>query len=260
MSEIDPHLPPPPFTTHWALFLDVDGTLLEHAPQPQEVRVSPRLMVLLRALSHAPGAAIALISGRSVEDLDQLFAPLQLPAAGQHGAERRSADGTMHRQPLTLEEKLATAEPFVARLVERHAGLVAENKGLSLALHYRRAPELKPVVEREMHALARGLDDGFEILEGKYVIEIKPSGRDKGTAIAEFMAEEPFVGRTPAFLGDDISDEYGFTLVNANGGHSVKVGTGPSVARWRLSNASAVHHWLGAALRFSGRRQSEEAR
>jgi trehalose 6-phosphate phosphatase len=242
------------------LFLDVDGTLLEHAPQPQEVRVSPRLMMLLRTLSDASGAAIALISGRSVEDLDQLFAPLHLPAAGQHGAERRSADGTMHHQPLMLRERLATAEPFLARLTEKHAGLVAENKGLSLALHFRRAPELQQQVEREMLAIARGLGDGFEIQEGKFVIEIKPSGRDKGTAIAEFMAEEPFAGRTPAFLGDDLSDEYGFTLVNANGGHSIKVGTGPSVARWRLSNAVAVHAWLGAALRFNGRRQSGEAR
>jgi trehalose 6-phosphate phosphatase len=250
---------PPPFSPAWALFLDVDGTLLEHADHPQDVRVDARRSALLSDLLRDCGGAIALISGRSVADLDRLFAPLRIPAAGQHGTERRSADGSMHRH-MAHSDRVQQAAASLARLSAAHSGLVVENKGISLALHYRRAPALAGLAERTMRAVAASLGDGFELQAGKFVFEVKAGGRDKGSAIAEFMAEPPFAGRTPAFLGDDLTDEYGFRLVNESGGHSVKVGLGDSAARWRLAGADAVYDWLAAALRPHARRQGGEAR
>jgi len=235
----------PPFAPDWALFLDVDGTLVEFAAHPQEVRVGQDLRELLEQLRDATHGAIALVSGRSVEDIDQLFAPLALPVAGQHGTERRGADGAIRRHEPPLEN-LARAAAALVRLTAAHSGLVLENKGMTLALHYRLAPGLRLLVEREMRALAAGLGDAFELQSGKFVMEIKPSGRDKGSAIAEFAAEAPFAGRRPVFIGDDLTDEPGFEVVNRAGGHSVKVGPGITHARWHLFDAAAVRRWLAS--------------
>ena len=233
----------PPFARDWAFFLDVDGTLVEYAAHPQQVRVSAELRELLSGLHAATGGAIALISGRSVDDIDKLFAPLALPVAGQHGTERRSADGTIRRHVPPLES-LGRAAGVLVRLTAAHSGLVLENKGMTLALHYRLAPSLRALAEQEMRALAAGLGDAFELQTGKFVMEIKPSGRDKGSAIAEFAAEPPFAGRRPVFVGDDLTDEAGFEVVNRAGGHSVKVGPGITRARWHLFDAAAVRRWL----------------
>lgn len=235
----------PPFAAGWAFFLDVDGTLLEHADHPQAVRAGSDLRVLLEGLTAAAGGAVALISGRSVEDIDRLFAPLRLPAAGQHGTERRSAGGAVQRRAPPLE-RLARAAADLVRLTAAHDGLVFENKGMTLALHYRQAPQLHGLAEREMRSAAAALGDEFELQSGKFVFELKPSGKDKGSAIAEFMAEVPFAERVPVFLGDDLTDEYGFDVVNGFGGHSIKVGLGESHARWRLADAAAVRRWLAA--------------
>lgn len=233
----------PPFAPDWALFLDIDGTLLEFAEHPQAVRVDPALLRLLGALRAAAGGALALVSGRSVADVDALFAPLRLPVAGQHGTERRAADGSihLHRPPL---EGLARAAAALVPLTSAHAGLVLENKGMALALHYRRAPALRALAEREMRAIAAALGEAFELQSGKYVVEVKPGGKDKGGAIAEFLAEPPFADRRPVFVGDDLTDETGFEVVNRAGGHSVKVGRGITRARWRLPDAAAVRRWL----------------
>ena len=241
--------PAPP--AGWAFFLDVDGTLLEHTDDPRGVRVGAPLLELLEQLLAESGGAVAMISGRSVEDVERLFAPLAFPVAGQHGTERRSADGVLHRHnpPLKL---LGRAAAELVRLTAAHSGLVVENKGMVLALHYRRAPELAALAEREMRAIAASLGDAFELLGGKLVYEIKPSGKDKGSAIAEFMAERPFKGRLPVFLGDDLSDEYGFEVVNRLGGYSIKVGAGPSRARWRLQGAAAVQAWLRSCIAHGG--------
>ena len=227
----------------WAFFLDVDGTLLEHAEHPQAVHVSAELRGLLERLLGATEGAVALISGRSVEDIERLFAPLAVAIGGQHGTERRSASGALHRQSPPLEQ-MGRAAAELVRLTAAHEGLVFENKGMTLALHFRRAPGLAALVAREMYAIADRLGDAFELQAGKLVYEIKPSGKDKGSAIAEFMAEMPFRGRTPVFVGDDLTDEQGFAVVNKLGGHSVKVGSGVSRARFSLANASAVHAWL----------------
>ncbi len=233
----------PPPAPDWAFFLDVDGTLLEYAAQPQDVRVGRELLALLGQLQAATDGAVALVSGRSVADIDALFAPLTFPVAGQHGTERRGADGKIHRHAPPLE-MLGRAAAALVTLTAAHSGLVLENKGMTLALHYRLAPALRSLAEREMRALATRLGEAFELQIGKFVAEIKPSGRDKGSAIAEFTAEAPFAGRRPVFIGDDLTDEPGFDVVNRAGGHSIKVGPGITQARWHLFDAVAVRAWL----------------
>jgi trehalose 6-phosphate phosphatase len=235
----------PPFARDWAFFLDIDGTLLEYAPHPQEVRVGAELLDMLKRLHASTGGAVALVSGRSVQDIDNLFAPLAFPAAGQHGTERRTVDGAvrLHTPPL---EGLGRAAADIVRLTAAHSDLVFENKGMTLALHYRLAPGLRTLAEREMRIIAAGLGDAFELQTGKFVVEIKPSGKDKGSAIAEFAAEPPFAGRRPVFIGDDLTDEPGFEVVNRAGGHSVKVGPGITRARWHLFDAAAVRRWLAS--------------
>jgi trehalose 6-phosphate phosphatase len=238
----------PPHSDDLAYFLDVDGTLLEFAARPQDVRVEPGVLALLASLREKTGGALALVSGRSVEDVDRLFAPLVLPVAGQHGAECRSANGVL-RCHAAAQESLHSAAARMAALVSDHPGLGFENKGFALAMHYRRAPGLRSLVEREMRAVVAKLGEAFELQMGKCVVEIKPRGRDKGRAIAELAGEPPFEGRRPVFIGDDLTDESGFEVVNRMGGVSVKVGAGITQARWRLFDAAAVRRWLesGAA-------------
>lgn len=231
-----------------AFFLDIDGTLLEIAEHPYAIRADPELRLLLRGLHDATGGAMALISGRSVAYIDRLLASANFCVAGQHGAERRDATGTLHRHFLSLR-KLRRAGRRLRQMVSAHPDLVLEDKGMSLALHYRLAPELGGQVQDVMRGLAEDLGEGFEVQEGKMVFEIKPSGRNKGTAIAAFMDEKPFHGRLPVFIGDDLTDEIGFDLVNRIGGHAVKVGEGPTAARLRLADASAVRGFLASIVR-----------
>jgi trehalose 6-phosphate phosphatase len=232
-----------------AVFLDVDGTLVHHADHPEAVRIDGPLSALLERLDTVTSGALALISGRSIADIDSLFSPTRFAVAGQHGAERRSWDGTLHFLP-SLSSRLHGPAEELHRLVRAHPRLLLEDKGASLALHYRGEPGLAGLVEREVRHVLAALGNDFELQTGKFVFEIKPSGKDKGTAIAEFMAEAPFEGRLPVFVGDDLTDEFGFDLVNRLGGHSVKVGAGPTRARWRLENADAVRRWL---TDFAGR-------
>jgi trehalose 6-phosphate phosphatase len=239
----------PAFDRNWCFFLDIDGTLIEFAERPNAVLADAGIKAVLRRLLGAASGAVALISGRSIADIDRVFAPLRFPAAGQHGLERRDDGGNLrvHTAPMI---HLQDAAEKLERLVALHPDLVLENKGASLALHYRLAPHLASEVDDAMRELLGELGDEFELLSGKMLVEIKLSGKDKGTAIAEFMAERPFSGRTPVFIGDDVTDEYGFALVNSRRGHSVKVGSGASAARWRLADARAVRAWLAA---FAGR-------
>ena len=239
----------PQFSARWALFLDIDGTLLDHAEHPAAVHVDAHVLDLLNRLRDAHDGAVALISGRAVADIDALFHPLRLPVAGQHGVERRDAQERLHRHALPVEGLRHAAER-IALMAAHHPGLVFEDKGLNLALHYRRAPHMEREVQRLMRELLGELGDQFELQSGKLVWEIKPSGRDKGTAVAEFLQEPPFAGRQPVFIGDDLTDEFGFALVNSVGGHSIKVGTGPSQANWRLPDARSVRRWLDELARY----------
>jgi trehalose 6-phosphate phosphatase len=246
-------LPRPKAPDTWAFFLDVDGTLLEHVERPDAVRADPAVMQLLAGLRAAAGGALALISGRSVADIDAIFAPLRLPASGLHGIERRDALGKLHSH-LIPETPLRHAANRLAEFARR-SGLHFEDKGLALALHYRQAPELEQDARGIAAAVAAELGEGFEMQRGKMVIEIKPSGHDKGVAIEEFLREAPYLGRTPVFVGDDLTDEYGFGVVNRRAGYSIKVGAGETAARWRVADAASVRHWLArcvAALRAGG--------
>jgi trehalose 6-phosphate phosphatase len=238
---------PPPLDTRAALFLDIDGTLLELAPSPAQVRVDDDVTERLPALARELDGAVALITGRAIADADRLFPGLSLPIAGQHGTERRSADGTIHRHRLP-QPGIARLRRELARFAARHAGVMLEDKGATLALHYRQAPRLAAHVHRTIRAQvaagARGR--AWRVQPGKGIVELRPDGRDKGTAIAEFMAEPPFRGRMPVFLGDDRTDEFGFAAVARMGGWSVKVGAGPTRARYRLPDVAAVRSWLAA--------------
>ena len=233
--------------TRWALFLDVDGTLLELAPTPDSVRVPARIKSLLAGLAEAAGGAVALVSGRTIAQLDEWFAPLKLASAGLHGLERRDAEGRIHRPPHD-ERALQRARTFLATRIKSHDALLLEDKQMALALHYRRAPELEGTARALMTRARELAGEGFCILEGKMVLELKPDGFSKPLAIAAFLAEPPFTGRTPLFVGDDRTDEAGFTFVEGLGGIAVHVGDADTRARWRLPDVSAVHEWLAALL------------
>ncbi|HEU4747540.1 MAG TPA: trehalose-phosphatase [Gemmatimonadaceae bacterium] len=230
----------------WAFFFDIDGTLADLAPTPSEVRLEHDLHQLIRDLYRSSGGALALISGRSIDSVDSIFGGPHFPVAGHHGLERRSAAGKISRHDAT-SEKLEIARARLSAIVVRHRGLTLEDKGLSLALHYRAAPALASFAHRTMRAVHSHMGPEYAILTGKRIIELKPSGKDKGEAVLEFMEEQPFRGRTPVFVGDDLTDEHGFAAVNALGGHSIKVGPGRTAARWRLRDVEAVQMWLERA-------------
>ncbi|HEX6994150.1 MAG TPA: trehalose-phosphatase [Gammaproteobacteria bacterium] len=233
---------PPPWPRRPALFLDLDGTLVELTEHPSLTQASPRLRRLLPRLVESCGGAVAVISGRRIEEVDRVLAPHAGVAAGVHGLERRGPDGTFSSFAPT--EELARIRHKVEPFVARHEGLWIEDKRSAFAVHYRNRPELEEDVHRFVAALEREIPPDIEILLGRCVFEIKPGAADKGRAIELFMAEAPFAGRTPVFVGDDVTDEAGFRVVNALGGVSVKVGEARTIARWRLANVDDVLGWL----------------
>ena len=234
---------PPPWTSPAALFLDVDGTLLEIADHPEQVLPTERLIKLLPRLPELTEGAVALISGRSVESLDRLFNPLRLPVAGLHGLVRRDSRGNIHRT-IMADDWLADVVSRIHEFVAAHSGLLFEDKGLSVALHYRQRPDLEAEVTRFAEALTEHLPAGAGMLAGRMVFEFKPTAQDKGSAIRAFMAEAPFAGRHPVFIGDDVTDEVGFQAINELGGTSVKVGSLPTIADWKLNDVGDVIQWL----------------
>jgi trehalose 6-phosphate phosphatase len=238
-------LPPP--GTDWAYFFDIDGTLIDFAASPDRVRPDHDLRQIIERLYRSAGGAVALISGRAIADIDRLFPGARLPAAGQHGVERRDAVGRVSRHAFP-SDRLEEEHRRLAAAVTRHPRLLLEHKGLSLALHYRRAPRLGGFAHRLLRGLQSRIGTEYCLQAGKYIVEVKPAGRDKGVAVLEFMQEAPFRGRLPVFLGDDVTDEYGFAMVNRLDGHSVKVGPGRTVARWRLRDVRAVRAWLERGL------------
>lgn len=207
----------------WCLFLDVDGTLIDIAPTPDAVVVDPALPVLLQRVRAALGGAVALVSGRTLEQLDALFANERWPAAGLHGLERRDASGRIHH-PGPDDPALDQARRALEEVLTRAPGALLEDKGRSLAVHYRAAPAHEHVLRRELRAIATRLGDGFHVLEGRRVLELKPAAATKARAIEAFLTEAPFAGRLPMFIGDDVTDLDGFAAVEAAGGVSVAVG------------------------------------
>lgn len=239
--------PPPLAPAATALFLDIDGTLLEIAATPSAVRVDPALRALVARMHAATGGALALISGRRIADIDALFPGLRLAVAGQHGIERRDAAGGLHCHAVPQQE-LELLRSELAVLAHARRGVLFEDKGATLALHFRAAPQAEVGLRAALGALLEPFGGDFRIQPGKMVLEVKPAGKDKGTAVEEFLGEPPFAGRVPAFIGDDVTDEYGFRAVNAAGGCSIKVGEGASAARWRLTGVEAVRRWLERCL------------
>jgi trehalose 6-phosphate phosphatase len=240
-------LPAPPLLSRdEALFLDFDGTLVAIAPAPDRVQVAPELPELLHALSAMLDGAVALVSGRTVDDLARLIAPFAGALAGQHGLERRGLDGAVIRPP--AEPALARLRPEFARFAARHDGVVLEDKGSGLALHYRRAPGLASACQALVRGAAEAGGDAFTAIDGKMLSELVPRRGGKGRAIAGFLAEAPFHGRTPVFVGDDTTDEDGFAEVNERGGTSVHVGGGATAARYRLADVGDVLAWLACSL------------
>ena len=227
-----------------ALFLDFDGTLVDLAPQPEAVIVPSELGHTLDALNKYLGGAIALISGRPIAQIDAFLHPLRLPVAGVHGTERRAFDGAVS---LLSTHPLRIVEDAALTLAAQDPRLRVENKRGSVALHYRQAPELEPQC---LQAMQRAVEQspGLTLLRGKMVVEAKPGGASKGHAIEAFLHEPPFAGRTPVFVGDDFTDEVGFSTVQRMQGLGIKVGEGASVAWHRMASPAALRHELQAAV------------
>jgi trehalose 6-phosphate phosphatase len=227
-----------------ALFLDFDGTMVDLAPQPNAVHVPQPFISVLRDLNDYLQGAVAVISGRPIEQIDAFLQPLRLGVAGVHGAERRGADGRVH---LLNTHPLDQVEEAACALAARHPGLLVEKKRGSVALHYRQRPELEDLC---LGAMRRAVEEspGLTLLRGKMVVEAKPGGASKGRAIEDFLAEPPFAGRKPVFIGDDITDEVGFSSVQRLGGLGIKVGEGPTVAWSRVPDPTALRRELEAAV------------
>ena len=240
--------PPPPIDDSAALFLDVDGTLLDFAPSPDEVIVPAQLRETLARLHRRLGGAVALVSGRSLETLDALLASAALPAAGLHGLERRHGPRG-HRAPAPTAA-LARVRAEAEQVAARHPGAVVEDKGAALALHWRAAPHAKGDLKAFAGAALPRLP-GYRLQPGNDVLELRPAGHhgghdDKGAAILAFMQEAPFAGRRPMFAGDDLTDEAGFAAVNAHDGVSVLVGPPrDSAAHFGLAGTAEVYAWIG---------------
>lgn len=233
---------PPAPAGDWALFLDVDGCLLDIAEHPADVNVPAHLRDTLQVLAHRLDGAIALVSGRPVAGLDALFAPLQLSAAGLHGLEWRSmaASQSAPQAPPALDAVHREAAAIVASF----PGALVEDKGVALGLHWRQAPAAMEALRGFAEAALPRLP-GYRLQHGHGVVELRPACGDKGTAIASLLLQPPFLGRTPVFAGDDITDESGFAVVNAQGGVSILVGERePSAAHFALPGPKAVRRWL----------------
>lgn len=234
----------PAISAQTALFLDFDGTLADLASEPDNVQLEPGVIPALVRLSGQLGGALAIVSGRRLGDLDSFLAPLQLPAAAEHGAQRRQADGRVISMAAPNVQEVARR---AADLAAQHDGLRVEIKSAAVALHYRHAPALEALCLQVMQQAADSTP-GVELLRGKFVFEVKPASVSKGTAINAFMAEPPFAGRQPVFAGDDTTDEDGFSAVQLLGGEGIKVGEGATLAQHRCASPAALRQWLHAAL------------
>ena len=228
----------------WALFLDFDGTLVEFAPRPDAVRPAPALVPVLGRAAGALGQALAVVTGRPISEIDHWLEASVDAVAGVHGAERRSADGriTSAGGAAPPPEEVARARARLAGVADANDGVFFEDKGRAFVLHFRAAPERRRACVDAVRELE---SPAFEVLGGASVAELRPRGVHKGMAVAAFMEEAPFAGRTPVFVGDDVTDEDGFRAVNEMGGVSVLAGPPRATgARHRLPDVASVVAWL----------------
>jgi trehalose 6-phosphate phosphatase len=227
-----------------AILLDVDGTILDIAPTPREVYVPHSLRDTLARLWERTGGALAFVSGRPVSELDLIFSPLQLPAIGGHGAELRIVAGGA-TEPSRLPSLDAKVKRELAAIAEAGPGIILEDKGYSLALHYRLAPDKERVVREAAARICAALGGtSIELLPGKLVLEIKQTGVTKATAVRELMTYPPFVGRRPIFIGDDVTDLSVFEIVPDFDGISVCVGPEVSGVDFCFEQPVDVRRWL----------------
>ncbi|WAC25809.1 trehalose-phosphatase [Ancylobacter sp. SL191] len=238
-------LPPAPAPRpDWALFLDIDGTLIEHADHPEGVTIPISLPDTLARLQMALGGAVALVSGRTIDWMDRRFAPTRLAASGQHGAEIRLAPDAPS-VPITIPKWRKPLEQALDRELATWPGVFVEHKPLSLAVHFRAVPQWSDAIMDKVVELGRGLDPGVEFLKGRFVIEVRPAGHTKGTAVDQFMRTTIFAGRVPIFLGDDVTDEDGFRAVRAAGGLAVAIGPRATAqADHHFATPADVRRWL----------------
>jgi trehalose 6-phosphate phosphatase len=234
------------------LFLDVDGTLMEFEAHPDDVRATFALISLLRAVSDCLSGALALISGRSVADLDRVFDPWRPFAAGVHGVEVRGPSGLRRHVP--EPDAVALLRARAHALAAEVPGVWVEDKGVGVTLHYRKAPQAGPEVEQMAATLAGELADQYEIQPGVFTQELRPAGWHKGLALAELMTMPPFTGRVPVVVGDDHTDEDAFAAAHRLGGTAVLVGDRTNtVATYRLADPAAVRAWLAELVEGAGR-------
>jgi trehalose 6-phosphate phosphatase len=250
---------PPPLNVgkgEWALFLDIDGTLLEHADHPDAVVVSRELRALLEGIEQRLDGALAFITGRSVAAVDRLFNPLRLRVAGLYGLEHRLAPGGPVVGADTPADIAALADEIEAEL--GHGKVYIERKGPVLAVHTRAAPHLLARATFLVERALSGLPKGYRAIAGNAGIELMPLEAAKGAAIRRFMGMAPFSGRRPVFLGDDTSDENGFEAVSEAGGISIRVKpNGPTAADYALSDVAGAIDWLASAFLDARKRDLE---
>jgi trehalose 6-phosphate phosphatase len=227
-----------------ALFLDIDGTLVEHRPHPDDVRVDAALHELMAEARHSLGGAVALVTGRSIEMVDRLFSPLLLPAAGIYGLEHRLVEGgdvVKADEP----EDLAAVADSLRREFHSVEGIYFERKGPVLAVHTRAAPAIFPRVRVAAERALGRLGASYRIVAGHAGLEFIPVDALKSAAIRRFLEHPPFAGRVPVFIGDDTADEAGFDFVNEAGGLSIRVRpAGPTCAATALPDVAAVHAFI----------------
>jgi len=228
-----------------ALFLDFDGTLVEIAPAPDEVHLDRRVAPALELLRASLGGALALVSGRPISFLDTVLQPYRFDTAGLHGAQIRT-DGEIRSQE-EVPDSMREATRDLVRFANSNVGVIVEDKRISIALHWRLAPELKDEALALMQRIAARMGPGIRLQEGKAVAELVPAGASKGNAIAWIMNYAPYSGRQPVFIGDDITDEAGFEAVNALGGISIRIGDGETCATRRIASPTQLHSILLAA-------------
>jgi trehalose 6-phosphate phosphatase len=237
-----------PHLSECALLLDIDGTLLDFAPTPREVWVPPGLAKTLNRLLDRTAGALALVSGRSLNDIDLIFAPAEFPAVGGHGAEMRlSGEGeavAAHAPPLDKDLKKR-----LAAIAQLSPGILLEDKGYSLALHYRLAPHAEKAIYEAVSLIRADLPNApIEVLPGKAVCEIKHSGFTKATGVRELMTHVPFKGRRPVFIGDDVTDETVFAIMPDFGGQAFSVGRRAHGVAGHFDEPRDVREWLGHLL------------
>ena len=233
--------PPDVRSTDLAFFLDLDGTLAPIVDDPDKAAVPPETLAVLSRLVETTQGAVAIVSGRALDEVDRMLHPMVLNVAGSHGAEMRGG-GTAATAGRIPTETVRRVQAF-----GKQHSLLVEPKAGAVALHYRSAPDLGPECRALIDEVAQS-DPALRAMHGKMVSEVALKSHSKGTAIEVFLATQAFMNRLPVMVGDDVTDEDGFTMAQQHGGFGIKVGEGDTVARYQVSSLEDLRSWLAATL------------